>query len=296
MWLEQEGTLKRVETKTNAAGAFTFTTLAPGRYLLSAEKSGQKSHDTIVLASPEGDRKNIDLILDASADIRSDPKTPPPSPSQAMKFSDEPNFSIAGVTDWTAAGGHGSDSACARARTSRVNSQLKPDGLNHPGPSLPGDAGKEEESESKLRTALAGAPTSFDGNHQLGEFYFHAGRYRESIPLLQAAYQIDPTMDDNTYDLARAHKEVGDYSRALEYVRKLQTHKDSRGPASPGGENLMRSWAAIRWLRSRNSEPAVRLDRANRIILLGIGVIAAPGCVAGCRGFQKGSQAIPKIT
>jgi tetratricopeptide (TPR) repeat protein len=27
-----------------------------------------------------------------------------------MEFSDQPNFSIAGVTDWTAAGGHGSDS------------------------------------------------------------------------------------------------------------------------------------------------------------------------------------------
>src|ERR1700755_470470 len=95
VWLEQEATLKRVETKTNAAGAFAFTTLAPGRYLLGAEKSGQKSHDTIVLASPERDRKDIDLILDASADIRSDPKTPPPSFAQAMKFSDEPNFTIA---------------------------------------------------------------------------------------------------------------------------------------------------------------------------------------------------------
>src|ERR1700756_4756829 len=34
VWLEQEGTLKRVETKTDAAGAFAFATLAPGRYLL----------------------------------------------------------------------------------------------------------------------------------------------------------------------------------------------------------------------------------------------------------------------
>src|SRR5215469_6765207 len=41
--LEQEGALKHLETKTNAAGAFEFTALAPGRYVLSAEKSGQKS-------------------------------------------------------------------------------------------------------------------------------------------------------------------------------------------------------------------------------------------------------------
>src|SRR5260370_3480783 len=66
VWLEQEGTLKRVETKTNAAGAYAFTTLAPGRYLLSAEKSGRKSRGPVVLAFAQGDRKDIDLILEVS--------------------------------------------------------------------------------------------------------------------------------------------------------------------------------------------------------------------------------------
>jgi tetratricopeptide (TPR) repeat protein len=263
VWLEQEGTLKRVETKTNAAGAFAFTTLAPGRYLLGAEKSGQKSHDTIVLASPERDRKDIDLILDASADIRSDPKTPPPSPSQAMKFSDEPNFTIAGVTDWTAVGGHGSDSALRTSEDlARETLTLKAEASNRLGPALPSDASKENESENKLRTALAGAPGSFDGNHQLGEFYFHAGRYRESIPLLLAAYQIDPAMDNNTYDLALAYKEAGDFSRAQEYVQKLRLHKDSADLHRLAGEldeKLGDPLAAV-----QEDELAVRLDPSER--------------------------------
>src|SRR5690348_8176336 len=42
--LEQEGTRKHIETKTDAAGVFAFTALPPGRYFLSAEKSGQKTH------------------------------------------------------------------------------------------------------------------------------------------------------------------------------------------------------------------------------------------------------------
>src|ERR1700748_1103055 len=33
-----------------------------------------------------------------------------PPKSAPMEFSDEPKFAIAGVTDWTAVGGHGSDS------------------------------------------------------------------------------------------------------------------------------------------------------------------------------------------
>jgi tetratricopeptide (TPR) repeat protein len=259
VWLEQEGNLKRVETKTNAAGAFAFTTLAPGRYLLSAEKSGQKSQDTIILASPEGDRKDIDLILDASADIRSDPKTPPPSPSQAIKFSDEPNFTIAGVTDWTAVGGHGSDSALRTSEDlARETLTLKAEGSNGLGPASKGDASNESESESKLRAALARAPGSFDENRELGEFYFHAGRYRDSIPFLQAAYQINPAMDDNTYDLALAYEGVGDFSRAREYVQKLRTHKNSADLHRVAGEldeKLGDPLAAV-----QEEEQAFRLD------------------------------------
>ena len=46
-----------------------------------------------------------------------------------MEFADKPNFTVAGVTDWTAVGGHGSD---ATLRTSealaRETLTLKPDG------------------------------------------------------------------------------------------------------------------------------------------------------------------------
>jgi tetratricopeptide (TPR) repeat protein len=263
VWLEQEGTLKRVETKTNAQGAFAFATLASGRYLLSAEKSGQKSHDTIVIASPEGDRKDIDLILYASADLRSDPKTPSPSPSQAMKFSDEPNFTIAGVTDWTAVGGHGSDSALRTSEDlARETLTLKAEGSNRLGPASKNDASKESESENELRAALARAPGSFDKNRKLGEFYFHSGRYRDSIPLLQAAYRINPAMDDNTYDLALAYEEVGDFSRAREYVQELRTHKDSADLHRLAGEldeKLGDSLAAV-----QEEEQAVRLDPSER--------------------------------
>jgi tetratricopeptide (TPR) repeat protein len=259
VWLEQEGTLKRVETKTNAAGAFAFTTLAPGRYLLSAEKSGRKSRGPVVLALAQGDRKDIDLILEVSPDNRSDPSALSSSPTQAMEFSDKPNFTIAGVTDWTAVGGHGSDSALRTSEDlARETLTLKPDRSDRLRPASPSDASKENEAENKLRTALAGAPGSFAGNHQLGEFYFHVGRYRESIPLLLAAYQIDPAMDGNTYDLALAYKEAGDFSRAQEYVQKLSTHRDSADLHRLAGEldeKLGDPLAAV-----QEHELAVRLD------------------------------------
>jgi tetratricopeptide (TPR) repeat protein len=226
--LEQEGTLKHIQTKADAAGVFAFTALPPGRYFLSAEKSGQKTHGAVVVALNQGNRKNVDLILEASPNIQADSLATSPSPTQAVEFSDKPNFTIAGVTDWTAVGGHGSDSALRTSEDlARETLTLKSDGSNRLGLGPPGDTSNKNEAESKLRGALAGAPGSFEANHQLGQFYFREGRYRDSIPLLEAAYQIDPARDDNAFDLALAYKEAGDFSRAREYLQKIRAQKDS---------------------------------------------------------------------
>ena len=294
VWLEEEGTLKRLGTKTDAAGGFGFTAIPPGRYLLSAEKSGQKSRGPIVLALAQGERKDINLILEVPPDTRSDSSARSQSPAQTMEFSDKPNFAIAGVTDWTAVGGHGSDSALRTSEDlARATLTLKPDHSNSLGPTSPGDPGKENDSESKLRAGLAAAPGSFDGNRQLGEFYLRAGRYRDSIPLLQAAYQIDPAMDDNTYDLARAYNEVGDYSRALEYVRKIQTHKDSAELHHLAGEldeKLGDPLAAV-----QEDELAVRLDPSEQnYFAWGSELLLHRAVLQAVEVFRKGAKLYPK--
>lgn len=226
--LEQEGTRKHRETIADPAGVFAFADLPPGSYLLSAEKSGHKTHGSVVLALSQGDRKQIDLIIEAPANIRPDSSANSLSATQPMEFSDKPDFTIAGVTDWTAVGGHGSDSALRTSEDlARETLTLKPDGSNHLGPKSPASTGKESESESKLHAALARTPGSFEANHLLGEFYFREAKYRDSIPLLEAAYQIDPSAYDNAFDLALACKQVGNFSRAREYVKKIQAHKDS---------------------------------------------------------------------
>jgi tetratricopeptide (TPR) repeat protein len=259
VWLKSEGTLKSLETKTNAAGAFEFTALAPGRYLIRAEKSGQKSDAIVALASSEGDPKNLDLILDRSIDARSDSHAPSTSANQAMEFSDKPNFTIAGVTDWTAVGGHGSDSALRTSEDlARETLTLKPGGLNRSKPEAAVGAREEKETENRLRAALAESPRNFDRNHQLGEFYLRAGRYQDAIPLLQAAYRIDPSIDDNTYDLAVAYKEAGDFSQARECVQKLRTRRNSADLHRLAGEideKLGDPLAAV-----QEEEQAVRLD------------------------------------
>jgi len=66
----------------------------------------------------------------------------PSSAAQEMQFSDQPNFSVAGVTDWTAAGGHGSDSSLRTTESlARATAALKPgeSGPNNSSSSKPGD-------------------------------------------------------------------------------------------------------------------------------------------------------------
>ncbi len=245
--LVESGVESLVESKTSAAGGFSFSALPAGSYALEAEKSGLRSRSTIVVASPGGNQKTVDLVLDANS------AAPSPSSAPAMEFADKPNFTVAGVTDWTAVGGHGSD---ATLRTSealaRETLTLKPQGI------APAGAREANESESHLRAALAGAPGSFEANHQLGEFYLHAARYRESVPLLQAAYRIDPANRDNEYDLARAYEGAGDLPQSRDHVEKLLAHHDDAGLHRLLGEldeKMGDPLAAV-----HEDEQAVRLD------------------------------------
>jgi tetratricopeptide (TPR) repeat protein len=218
--LEETSARNPLETKTNAAGAFAFSALPTGTYKLTADKSGLRSAAATIVIGSNVDRRHIDLVLEANAASR------PLSPAQSMGFSDSPNFTVAGVTDWTAVGGHGSDSILRTSEDlAKETVALKPKDAD-PGTSDRAGSAKEGESESILRTALAGAPGSFDANHQLGEYYLHAGRYRESLPLLEAAYRLDPANENNERDLALAYEQAGDFKQAREHVDKLLKRKN----------------------------------------------------------------------
>ena len=282
--LERKGA-PGVVAKTSATGGFAFSALAAGSYTLSAEKSGLRSRSTVVAASPNGDQPRVDLVLGAISGAISAGAAPSSAP--AMEFADKPNFTVAGVTDWTAVGGHGSD---ATLRTSealaRETLTLKPQGSGSSG------AGASE-SESNLRAALAATPGSFEANHQLGEFYLQAGRYRESVPFLQAAYQIDPANRDNEYDLARADEEAGDLSSSRDHVEKLLAHQDDAGLHRLLGEldeKMGDPLAAV-----HEDEQAVRLDPSEQnYFAWGSELLLHRAVWQAAEVFKNGTKAYPK--
>jgi tetratricopeptide (TPR) repeat protein len=212
-----------------------------------------------------------------------------PDSAQAMEFADQPNFAIAGVTDWTAVGGHGSDSSLRTSEAlARETLTLKPGASG-----FPGGAKEWNEVEARLRAALAGAPGSFAANHQLGAFYLHAGKYRESVPLLLAAYQIDPANRGNEYDLASAYKEAGDVPQAREHVRKLQGQADSADLHRLSGEldeKMGDPLAAV-----HEDEQAVHLDPSEQnYFAWGSELLLHRAVWQAAEVFKNGTKAYPR--
>lgn len=215
-----------LKTTTNPEGVFVFSSLQSGTYALSAEKSGLRSRiSSLSLVSGKAPQ-SFDLILDIPAAAHSDSVSSPPSSPETMTFSDKPDFTIAGIIDSTAAGGHGSDMSLRTSEAlARETATLKPDNAGA-GATASGAAEAAQQTEMKLRVALARSPDSFAANRQLGEFCFHEGSYRQALPPLQAAYRIDPSNRANAYDLAVAYKETGDLSQAREHLQNLLAHED----------------------------------------------------------------------
>jgi len=138
--LEQKGAPTE-ETKTDTTGAFVFSVLRTRSYLLSAEKSGLRSRSATVSVVSQGDQQKVDLVLEDTGLAHADSSVASSSSIQTMTLEDKPNFTVAGVTDWTAVGGHGSDSSL---RTSEALASetltLKSAGPEHSAADVTGDA------------------------------------------------------------------------------------------------------------------------------------------------------------
>jgi tetratricopeptide (TPR) repeat protein len=285
--IEQKGRPDAV-TASDQQGRFLFPALQPGSYLISAEKSGLRSRVIAVAGSAQADQPGVRLVLETAGAVQSNSNTALLSSTETMAFADKPNFTVAGITDWTAVGGHGSDSSLRTSEAlARETASLKPES---PKGHASGSAG---ETETKLRAALAADPKSFEANYQLGEFCFHDGSYREAIPPLETAYLIDPAKRGNEFDLALAYKETGDFARARQHIQKLLANEDNADLHRVSGdldEALGDSVAA-----EHEYEQAVRLDPSEpNYFAWGSELLLHRAVWPAAEVFRQGSEAHPK--
>jgi tetratricopeptide (TPR) repeat protein len=220
--LEHDGN-SPLQTMTKPDGSFTFVGLSSGIYIVSAEKAGRRSAATTVNTDALKGKALLALTLDAAGSSK---QAPP------MEFADSPNFTVAAVTDWTAAGGHGSDAVLRTSEAlNREALALKPSGSDTAGPS-----GATGESESALKAAVARNPGDAEANRKLGEFYLRSNQFAEAISPLHEAARLEPDRSQNDYELALALEGSGDLAGAREQVAKLLARNDNADAHRLAGE------------------------------------------------------------
>jgi tetratricopeptide (TPR) repeat protein len=193
-------------TRTDSEGRYRFEGLHAGVYSLRAQMDGydEASFDRVNLAQNETSMVNFTLW---PAKTHKELGAPPPTPASepnapAPAFYDEPQFTVAGVTEASNSGGHASDTvlrtteALARATASLGNTASDSTSTT---PSKPPSKGSNTESEeppaaeSSLRDAVARNPSDAALHHQLGNVEEKLGNPLEAVREYQRAAELEPS-------------------------------------------------------------------------------------------------------
>lgn len=98
-------------TRTNGAGAFSFPSLDEGSYTLRAERTNSERTARVRVELGKNETKAVDLsFLPPQSSQEKDDSPEKSSPAaNPPEFFDQPQFTVAGITQITNSGGHGSD-------------------------------------------------------------------------------------------------------------------------------------------------------------------------------------------
>jgi len=203
VFLQEKGGARRVKVKTDVDGYFVFSLSQAGTYNIRAEKQGVGTVKASTIRLESGEKNRCDLVL-----------TPAPANGAAagtMEFADEPTFTVAGVTDWSNAGLHGSD---ARARTSDALAKetlaLEPSDSTkgRPGSAPPNASynlaldyqakGDLVHARAEARNSLAASDTA-EGHRLLGDLDERLGEPLEAVREFERAARMDP-IEQNYFD------------------------------------------------------------------------------------------------
>jgi tetratricopeptide (TPR) repeat protein len=200
---------------TDSQGNYNFSAISSGVYVLRAEMAGYEDTEIPSLFLAPQKAKNLDLILLPAKHST----TSQSASTQAPQFFDEPQFSVAGVTDTTNLGGHGSDTI-VRARESLAKETVS---LSR----MPVSPAAALEGEKSLRESVKRDPRNFEANHLLGKVLDENGKARDAIPYLERAGEMKPGDYENSYALALANAHAGNYERARGRAEALVAHSDT---------------------------------------------------------------------
>jgi tetratricopeptide (TPR) repeat protein len=221
-------------TQTDVQGSYRFVGVSQGTYKVQASAKGYAAKTSEDFDVEANRTQTQDLVLPSSS----------AGTANVPEFYDEPQFTVAGVTDTTNLGTHGADTVVRNTESLvRETASLGKVGGSESAPAPTGDR------ESSLRETLRKEPQSVQANHELGTVLLASGRAREAIPYLEKAHQLSPPDDQEIFELATACFAIGEYEHArsnLQVVLNHQETADARHLLADVDEKLGHSVDAVR--------------------------------------------------
>src|SRR5882724_7134404 len=195
-------------TRTDTAGHFRFAAVSAGTYVLRAKKQGYVDQAEGPFTIRPGEKKSLNLEL-----REGDAAAPGKNAPQVLEYSDEPQFTVAGVTDPSNVGGHGSNVTLpTKEALARETASL---GTGKPASD---HAGVTKKNPGELPIVAAG---DFAGNLKSGRDLLQAGRAKQAIAYLERAVKLKPMDYDAAFSLAVASQKSGDAKRADQIAQTL---------------------------------------------------------------------------
>jgi tetratricopeptide (TPR) repeat protein len=185
-------------THTDSQGAYQFSTVEEGDYVVlggMADKPplGHRVHVT------RNATETLDLDLPAKLTDEAKNAAPvKPAPEKPVvsgpEFFDEPHFTVAGVTQATNSGGHGSDTVLRTTEAlAKETVSLSKESSVGPNPRA------SAMTESSLRDAVARNPQDPELHHLLANVEEKLGNPLEAVREYQRAAELDPS-EPNLFD------------------------------------------------------------------------------------------------
>ena len=214
VWLDDQVEGRTRSATTDAGGHFRFEGIAASTYMVRAQKSGYQDSTQGPVALKGGEAATVNFQMAAEAS-----EVAAKNAASAMEYSDEPKFTVAGVSDPSDVGGHGSNVTLpTKEALAKDTASLAKDtaSLAKESPDLRGNASTGEDHGVLPKIAA----DDFAGNWDAGRKLVHSDRPKDAIAYLERALQLRPDAYDADYLLAIAYLHIGDPKRAEELAKR----------------------------------------------------------------------------
>jgi tetratricopeptide (TPR) repeat protein len=283
--LEGKAETQPVTGHTDSEGRYRFFALPDGTYTVHAGLVGyrDRTNDSITVTVTAGHVASVVVLLEAAGASAPGKKAP-----SSMEYSDEPQFAVAGVTDPTSFGAHGSDAALrTKEALAKDTAALNRSAANGPLPHSPAPA---ESEPGDVRSApRAGSATE---DERIGKLLLKSGKPRQALPYLDRAAKLDPSDYDASYALALACNETVEFARAENILRALLGRQDRAAAHELLGDVLEHEGRAVQ--AEREYERAAEMDASEpNFFAWGAELLLYRAYVPASEVFEKGHRLFP---